>query len=133
MPSQIGGGYGGNANINSNYTISKRFYLSGYWGFFRNTPAIQTTYPLNLRYGLNAGYKFFGEKVSLSFGLSNFLQKERDFVTRTVDPAFMYTSTSTMPFRGFSFSINWCFGKLSENVSKKKGVTNDDQLGGGGS
>jgi outer membrane receptor protein involved in Fe transport len=132
MPSQIGGGYGGNANINTNYTVSKRFYLSGYWGFFRTAPAIQTTYPLNLWYGLNAGYKFFGEKLSVSLGVSNFFEKDRDFVTRTIDPAFTYTSTSTMPFRGFTFTINWSFGKLSENVSKKKGVTNDDLLGGNG-
>lgn len=131
MPSQVGSGYGGNANINSTYTINKRFNLSGYWGFFRAPITIQTTYPLNLWYGLNVGYKFFNEKLTVSGGVSNFFQKDRDFVTRTIDPAFTYTSTSTMPFRGFSISVNWSFGKLSENVSKKKGVNNDDLLGGG--
>jgi hypothetical protein len=133
MPSQIGSGYGGNANLNSTYTINKRFYISSYAGFFRAPIALQTTYPLNLWYGIQGGYKFMGEKLSVSFGLSNFFEKDRDFITRTVDPAFTFTSTSTMPFRGFSFSVNWSFGKLSENVSKKKGVQNDDLLSSGNS
>jgi hypothetical protein len=38
-----------------------------------------------------------------------------------------------MPFRGLSFSLSWNFGKLTENVSKKKGVNNDDLIGGGNS
>jgi outer membrane receptor protein involved in Fe transport len=133
MPSQIGSGYGGNANLNSTYTLNKRFYISSYAGFFRAPIALQTTYPLNLWYGIQGGYKFMGEKLSVSFGLSNFFEKDRDFITRTVDPAFTFTSTSTMPFRGFSFSVNWSFGKLSENVSKKKGVQNDDLLSSGNS
>ncbi len=133
MPSQIGKGWGGNANLNTTYTINKKFNASGYAGFFRAPVTIQTTYPLNLWYGINAGYKLLNEKLTLSFGISNFFEKERDWVLKTDDPSFTYTSTSTMPFRGFSFSINWSFGKLTENVSKKKGVTNDDLLGNGNS
>jgi len=30
-------------------------------------------------------------------------------------------------------SLSWNFGKLTENVSKKKGVNNDDLIGGGNS
>lgn len=131
IESQVNSGFGGNANLNTTYTINKRFNASGYAGFFRAPVTIQTSYPLNLWYGINAGYKLFKEKLTISVGALNFLQKEFDYKLVTKDPAFTYTSTSTMPFRGFTVSINWTFGKLTENVSKKKGVSNDDLIGGG--
>ena len=127
-PSQENSGFGGNANLNTSYSISKKFVTSGYAGFFRNGVSIQTSYPLNIWYGINAGYKLFKEKLTLSVGLANFFEKERKWELKTVDPAFTYTSTTIMPYRGISFSLSWNFGKLTENVSKKKGVTNDDLL-----
>jgi hypothetical protein len=133
MPSQVNSGWGGNANMNANYSFSKRFNMSGYAGFFQNAISLQTKYPLNLWYGLNLGYKMMNEKLTLSAGFSNFFQKERDWVLQTIDPAFTYTSRSTMPFRTLSLSLNWSFGKLSENTSKKKGVNNDDLLSTGNS
>jgi len=132
-PDQVNSGFGGNANLNMNYSFSKRFNTSGYAGFFRAPVTIQTSYPLNLWYGINLGYKMFNEKLNISAGLSNFLEKERDWEMITTDPAFQYISTSTMPFRGISISLSWSFGKLTENVSKKKGVTNDDALSTGNS
>ena len=128
---QSNSGFGGNANLNTTYSFSKRFNASAYAGYYRAPVTIQTSYPFNLWYGINAGYKLFDEKLTLSVGISNFLRKEWDYEMKTVDPNFTYTSTSTMPFRGLSFSVNWSFGKLKENVSKKKGVTNDDLLGRG--
>lgn len=128
---QSNSGFGGNANLNTTYSFSKRFNASAYAGYYRAPVTIQTSYPFNLWYGINAGYKLFDEKLTLSIGISNFLRKEWDYEMKTVDPNFTYTSTSTMPFRGLSFSVNWSFGKLKENVSKKKGVTNDDLLGRG--
>jgi outer membrane receptor for ferrienterochelin and colicin len=132
MESQSNSGFGGNANLNMSYSFNKRLTASSYAGFFRAPVTIQTSYPLNLWYGINAGYKMFKEKLTLSVGVSNFLSKEWDYELKTIDPAFTYISTSTMPFRGLSFSISWNFGKMTENVSKKKGVTNDDLLGGQG-
>lgn len=131
LASQVNSGFGGNANLNTTYSINKRFTASGYGGFFRAPVSIQTSYPLNLWYGISAGYKLFKEKLTISAGLTNFLQKEWDYKLVTNDPAFTYTSTTTMPYRGLSLSISWNFGKLTENVSKKKGVNNDDLIGGG--
>ena len=92
---------------------------------------IQTQYPLNIWYGAGFGYKFFKEKLTTSLSAFGFLEKERDYKLVTRDPAFRYTSVTTMPFRGLSVSLTWNFGKMTENVSKKKGVTNDDLIGGG--
>lgn len=133
LPSQVNSGFGGNANLNTSYTINKRFTTSGYAGFYQSPVNLQTSYPLNIWYGINAGYKFFKEKLTFSLGLSNFFTKDRVYKLETVDPNFHYLSSSTMPFRGFALSVSWNFGKLTENVSKKKGVTNDDLIGNGNS
>ncbi|HYO22405.1 MAG TPA: outer membrane beta-barrel protein [Flavisolibacter sp.] len=131
LKGQVNSGISGNANLNTSYSISKKFTMSGYGGFFRAPVTIQTSYPLNLWYGIHAGYKLFNEKLTVSGGISNFFEKERAWELRTIDPAFEYVSTTTSPFRALSFSITWNFGKLTESVSKKKGVTNDDQLSSG--
>lgn len=132
LKGQVNSGISGNANLNTSYSITKLFTMSGYAGFFRAPVSIQTSYPLNLWYGIHAGYKFFNEKITASAGISNFFEKERNWELRTIDPSFEYISTTTSPFRALSFSITWNFGKLTESVSKKKGVTNDDQLSSGG-
>lgn len=128
LAGQVNSGFSGNANLNTSYTISKLFTVSSYAGFFRAPVSIQTSYPLNIWYGIHAGYKMFNEKLTASFGISNFFEKERDWQLKTIDPAFLYVSTTTSPFRALSASLTWNFGKLTESVSKKKGVTNDDQL-----
>ncbi|RYZ26638.1 MAG: TonB-dependent receptor [Chitinophagaceae bacterium] len=130
---QVNSGFSGNANLNTSYAITKLFNISSYAGFFRAPVTIQTSYPLNIWYGIHAGYKLFNEKLTLSGGISNFFEKERNWELRTIDPVFEYVSTTTSPFRALSFSLTWNFGKLTESVSKKKGVTNDDQLSSGGS
>jgi outer membrane receptor for ferrienterochelin and colicin len=121
-------GLGGNANLNTGYSVNKRFTINSYAGFYQAPVTFQSKYPLNLWYGIGAGYKMFNEKLTVSAGLSNFLQKDRQYKTVTETPAFRYTSVSTLPSRGISLSVSWSFGKLTENVSRKKGVSNDDLL-----
>jgi hypothetical protein len=131
VAAQSNSGIGGNANLNTSYSINKRFNVSSFAGFWRGPVTIQTQFPLNIWYGSNMGYKLFKEKLTVSLGASNFLRKNRDFKMVTTDPNFRYTSISTMPFRGLSMGLTWNFGKMTENVSKKKGITNDDQIGSG--
>lgn len=76
------------------------------------------------------GYKMFKEKLTLSLSGSNFLNKTWDYRMTIRDPRFVTSNVTTLPFRAISFSLNWTFGKLTENVSRKKCVTNDDSLGG---
>ncbi len=131
QPGQLNSGIGGNANLNTSYKIGKRFTATGYAGFWRGPVTIQTKYPLNIWYGSGIGYKFFNEKLTTSLMASNFFQENRDYRMITTDPSFQTTSVTTMPFRGIALSLTWNFGKLTENVSRKKGVTNDDLLGNG--
>jgi outer membrane receptor protein involved in Fe transport len=131
LSSQSNSGVGGNANLNTNYSINKRFNISAYAGFWRSPVTIQFRYPLNHWYGLNFGYKMFNEKLNVSVGASNFLRENWDYRMILNDPNFRTETTSTFLFRGLALSMTWNFGKLTENVSKKKGVTNDDLIGGG--
>lgn len=128
LSGQSRSGFSGNANLNSSYTISKKFVANSFAGFFQAPVTIQTRYPLNIWYGISFGYKFLKEKLTASVGLTNFMQKNWDYKLTTYDPAFQYTSVTNSPFRGISLSLSWNFGKLTENVSKKKGVSNDDKL-----
>lgn len=131
VPDQSNSGLGGNANLNTNYSINKRFNVSAYAGFWRAPVTIQFRYPLNHWYGVNFGYKMFNEKLNVSVGANNFLLKTFDWKMTMVDPNFRTETTSTFPFRGLALSLTWNFGKLTENVSKKKGVNNDDLVGNG--
>ncbi len=124
-------GVGGNANLNTSYTINKRFNVSGYAGFWRSPVSIQFTYPLNTWYGVNFGYKMFKEKLNVSVGAAGMFEKNRNYKMIIRDPNFQTVTTSTFPFRGLAMALTWNFGKLTENVSKKKGVNNDDLIGGG--
>lgn len=131
IKSQINSGIGGNANLNTTYKIGKKFTATSYGGFWRGPVTIQSRFPLNIWYGMGMGVKWFKEKLTTSLMASNFMQKNRNWTMVTTDPNFQTTSTTTMPFRGINLSLTWNFGKMTENVSKKKGVTNDDLLGGG--
>ena len=130
-PNESNSGVGGNANLNTSYKIGKKFTASGYAGFWRGPVTIQTKWPLNIWYGTGIGYKFFKEKLTASLMGANYFQKNRDYKVVTTDPSFQTTSITTMPFAGLALSLTWNFGKLNENVSKKKGVTNDDLIGNG--
>ena len=58
----------------------------------------------------------------------NYYEKNREFKTVTKDKNFYNTNVTTLPRRAAVLALTWNFGKLTENVSKKKGVNNDDIL-----
>lgn len=131
MNNQQNSGVGGNANMNTSYAISKKFAISSYAGFWRSPVTIQAYQRINIWYGAGMVYKFFKEKVSANLSLANFLAKEREFRYTIEDPSFQTRYVNRQPYRAVALSLSWNFGKLTENVSKKKGVSNDDLIGGG--
>lgn len=130
-PSQANSGISGNANLNTSYKFSKRLFLSTYAGFWRSPVTIQATQSISIWYGTGLGYKMFNEKLTLNLSAANYFQKYRDYKYVITDPSFQTTTINTNPFRGLAIGLSWNFGKLTENVSKKKGVSNDDQLSSG--
>jgi hypothetical protein len=58
----------------------------------------------------------------------NYTEKTHDFNTITKDRNFYNSNITRQIRRGGVLALTWNFGKLTENISKKKGVTNDDVL-----
>lgn len=125
---QSNSGISGFAFMGNTFTLNKKLSLSAVAGF--STPAItvQTKRTIQHFYTVSGSYKFLNDKLSLNITAANFFAEKYSIRTTTLDPGFTAFSESTSPFRLFTGGLTWNFGKLKENVSKKKGVVNDDLI-----
>lgn len=126
--SQKNSGVGYNAGMNTNYRFNDKFTISSFLGVWREPQTIQTTYPFNIWHNVAFNYKVFKNKVNISLRAVNYYEQYREFNTVTKDKNFYNSNMTRMIRRAGVLALTWNFGKLSENVSKKKGVTNDDIL-----
>jgi outer membrane receptor protein involved in Fe transport len=126
--SQSNSGFGGNFNLSTNYKFTNKFTVSSYLGLWREPQTIQTTYPFNSWHNVAFNYKVFKDKLNISLRAVNYMEKTRNFKTVTKDNNFYNANSTRLIRRGGVLSLTWNFGKLTENVSKKKGVNNDDML-----
>ncbi len=126
--SQSNSGFGGNLNLNTNYKFTSKFSVSSYLGLWRDPQTIQTTYPFSTWYNVAFNYKVFKDKISISLRTVNYFEKTHDYETITKDQNFYNSNITRQIRRGGVLALTWNFGKLTENVSKKKGVNNDDIL-----
>ncbi|MBC7874516.1 MAG: TonB-dependent receptor [Ferruginibacter sp.] len=125
---QSNSGFGSNFNMSTSYRFSPKFAISSFLGLWKDPVTIQTTYPFTTWYNFAVNYKILKNKLNISVRTVNYLEKRRSFLTIVKDPNFYNTSVNTQIRRGAVLSLTWSFGKLTENVSKKKGVSNDDLL-----
>lgn len=125
---QTNSGFGGTLFMNTTYKFTDKFSASTLLGFWKEPQTIQTTYPFNTWHNVALNYKVFHDKISISLRAVNYFEKTRDFKNITRDQNFTNTNINTQIRRGGVLALTWNFGKLTENVSKKKGVTNDDLL-----
>ena len=126
--SQTNSGFACNFNLNTAYRFSDKFAISSYLGLWQDPQTIQTTYPFNTWHNVAFNYKIFKNKINISLRAVNYTEKTHDFKTITKDRNFYNTNITRQIRRGGVLALTWNFGKLSENVSKKKGVNNDDIL-----
>jgi len=126
--SQSNSGFGCNFNLNTSYRFTDKFAISTYLGLWQDPRTIQTTYPFNTWHNVAFNYKIFKNKISISLRAVNYTEKTHDFKTITKDQNFYNTNITRQPRRAAVLALTWNFGKLTENVSKKKGVSNDDLL-----
>ena len=126
--SQSNSGFGYYFNFNMSYKFSGKFMVSSFLGLWQDPQTIQTTYPFNTWHNVALNYKVFKNKVNISLRAVNYFEKTHDFKTITKDENFYSTNINTQPRRAVVLALTWNFGKLTENVSKKKGVSNDDIL-----
>lgn len=125
---QQNSGFGCNFNLNTSYKFTEKLSVSTYLGLWQEPRTIQTTYPFNTWHNLALNYKVFKGKFLISVRGINYYEKNRSFKNITRDQHFYNTNTTTVIRRGGVLALTWNFGKLTESVSKKKGVTNDDIL-----
>ena len=118
----------GNVNGNITYKASPVFTITSNSGYFVPLRTPNTTFPDNYFYGFNFGYKLFKQKLTITASITNFLEEDRKLTYLTENEYFITENRNTVPFRNFGLALNYNFGRLKENVSKKKGVTNDDQV-----
>lgn len=125
---QSNSGFGGVLFTNTTFKFTSRFTVSYLLGFWKDPQTIQTSYPLNIWYNVAFNYKIIKNKVNVSFRTVNFLERTHDYKTVTTDQNFYNSNVTTQIKRGAVLVLSWNFGKLTEDVSKKKGVNNDDLL-----
>ncbi|MCW3109279.1 MAG: TonB-dependent receptor [Segetibacter sp.] len=126
--SQSNSGFGCNVYLNTSYKFTDKFSASSFLGLWQDPQTIQTTYPFSTWHNVALNYKVFKNKINISVRAINYYEKNRDFKTITKDQNFYSTNINRQIRRGGVLALTWNFGKLSENVSKKKGVNNDDIL-----
>jgi hypothetical protein len=126
--SQSNSGFGCNFNLSTSYKFTNKFTVSSYLGLWRDPQTIQTTYPFYTWHNVAFNYKILKDKINISLRAVNYFEEKRSFKTITQDQHFYNTNITRQIRRGAVLSLTWNFGKLTENVSKKKGVNNDDML-----
>lgn len=119
---------GGGSNLGGTYNFSKFISVSSFASLFKPPVQLQYKNSLNLWYNIVFNFKYFKEKMNTSIRAVNFFHDNWDHKNIINDQNFQITRTNTRPFRGFVITMNYNFGKLKENVSKKRGVNNDDLL-----
>lgn len=66
--------------------------------------------------------------MTITANVTNFFEENRRLTFVTENDYFITKNVNTIPFRNFGVALSYSFGRLKENVSKKKGITNDDQV-----
>ncbi len=123
-------GFSGQLNMNGSYTVGKKISLTWFSGYYFPVLLLQGTVNAYYSYGFGGRYSIVKEKLFANISLNNLFNKNGEFVrVRSFsDQNFASENRTFNRFRGVTFSLTWNFGKLSEGVSKKKGVSNTDLL-----
>ena len=130
-PTRNRNGFNHRANGNFTWNFKHGFStsLGGY--VWQGAPTLQTVRPLNYNYNLAVRKSFLKKKLNVGLVANNFLEQKQSLKTISEDPTFYSESIwNNNLFRYYSVSVSYNFGKLRENVSRKKGVSNDDKKSG---
>lgn len=121
-------GVSGNLGAFFNLALYKTFSISGSGGINRPPHTLVNSQRAIHYYQINFGAKFFKDKLNATVNFNNFFSKWRDNYSYTEDSNFSNRLHTLTPFRATYIGFTYNFGKLKENLSKKKGVKNDDLI-----
>jgi hypothetical protein len=128
MTSQQNSGIGGNTSAGLTYTFNKRLTLNNYIGFEQAIIDLQSK-PNTIPFcGSGLNYQLLENKLRIGLMAQNYFAKYYNYTTYITGTEFEATQTNRNLMGKMVLTVNWNFGKLKEQTSKKKGVTNDDQL-----
>lgn len=122
-------GFGGYSNLNTSIDFTKKVsvYLTG--NVSRSPALLQGFYGVNYSYNAGSNIKFLNNKLTLTININNFLMKDVNWHSEFNDKNFRTVSKNIRPARSANIGLRWNFGKLTENVSRKRGINNDDLKG----
>jgi hypothetical protein len=121
-------GFSGATFINGNYKLSEWFTLSGSGGYSKQSYSVLGRGSSFVPYQINVGYTLIKDKLSGTVNFNNILHKNFSNKSYVETAAIYQENTNINPYRVTYFGLTYRFGRLKENVSRKKGVTNDDLL-----
>ncbi|HEX8332384.1 MAG TPA: outer membrane beta-barrel protein [Segetibacter sp.] len=125
---QKNSGIGGNTNTGVTYIFNPRLRTTTYVGFEQTVPDLQSK-PNTIPYcGTGVTYQLVQNKFIIGLMAQNYFAKYYDYTTVITGSTFKTTNTNKSLMGKMVLTLNWNFGKLKEQVSKKKGVTVDDAL-----
>lgn len=119
-------GWAGYANLSITYESGKKYATFINSGFSRPPVTIQGKNAVIYSHSAGFNYRLFKNKVTASLSVNNIFSKERIFKNMMKDSNFISEYRQYSPYRYGSVSIRWNFGKYSNNVSRKRGVVNED-------
>jgi outer membrane receptor protein involved in Fe transport len=117
-----------NANANFSFKATSKFTITSSGGYFKPLRMPNMTFPDNYFYSLTFAQRVLKDKLTVTASAMNFFEERRIFSSYTETDYFITENRNNTPFRNFALSLNYNFGRLKENVSKKKGVNNDDKV-----
>jgi outer membrane receptor protein involved in Fe transport len=120
-------GIGGWGYTNISYLPSPKLNFNWSVGIYFPTIQLQGRSGMFYFYTLAGSYKMAKDKLILTLGLSTFFEEYVPNKSILKSNTFYQESVMYRPGRAFTAGLRYTFGKLKENVSKKKGVTIDDE------
>ncbi|RYU92890.1 outer membrane beta-barrel protein [Emticicia agri] len=125
---QQNSGLTGFFGVSNNFKVNPKFTISTFVGNFRPPIGLQGYTSSQWFYNITPSYKLFKDKITITLAAARFITKYVTVRTIQKDVNFYSENLNSFQARNFRLGIIWNFGKLKENVSKKKGINNDDVI-----
>ncbi|RFS17974.1 outer membrane beta-barrel family protein [Emticicia sp. C21] len=125
---QQNSGLTGFIGVSNNFKVNPKFTISTFVGNFKPPIGLQGYTSSQWFYNITPSYKLFKDKITITLAAARFITKYVTVRTIQKDINFRSENLNSFQARNFRIGIVWNFGKLKENVSKKKGINNDDVL-----
>lgn len=119
-------GLGGWGSLNTSYDITPKISTFFNSNLYKAPAQLQGSYGVNYFYSFGGNLKLLKNKLTLSLNINNIFQQDLAWKSDIHDSNFRTQSWNYRPGRSANIGLRWNFGKLTENVSRKRGVTNDD-------